>query len=92
MIIISMLYLLVDASNGWTEDRMHLFTLSSCLLYNASQLHYYCVDGEQDEVDLSITMNDLNTVSWVAVASYVYRKNEGWNNRMVKALSIILAC
>ena len=49
-----MLYLLVDASNGGTEDRTHLFSLISCLLYNALQLHYYCEDSVQDEVDLQL--------------------------------------
>ena len=83
MIIISMPYLLVNASNGWTEDRTHLFTLSSCLLYNTSQLHYYCEDGEQDEVDLPITMNDLNTVEVTEYLCGSYHDYQGMCNIVI---------
>ena len=75
--------MLVDASNGWTEDRTHLFTLSSCLLYNTSQLHYYCVDSEQDEVDLPITMNDLNTVEVTEYLCGSYHDNQGMYNIII---------
>ena len=58
--------LLVNADNGWTEDRAYQFTLSSCLLFNTSQLHYYCKDGDQDEVnyaeDNPIAEDNLNTI------------------------------
>ena len=57
-------YLLGEATNGWMEDRTYLFTLSSCLLYNTSQLHYYCADNEQEMAAAPIAVNehDLNTL------------------------------
>ena len=55
-------HLLVATDNGWTKDKAHHFTLSSCLLFNTSQLHYYCEDGDQDEVNMPIAQGDLNTI------------------------------
>ena len=56
-------YLLVNADNGWTKDRAHQFTLSSCLLFNNSQLHYYCKDSDQDKINnVPVAEDDLNTI------------------------------
>lgn len=53
----SMACLMVNATNGWSKDEIHQFTLSSCLLYNTSQLDYYCTDHEQDN---TVVVNDHN--------------------------------
>jgi len=61
VVMMIMSYMLVHATNGWDEENAHLFTLSSCLLFNTTQLHYYCTDNEKDESSVPISVNDLNT-------------------------------
>ena len=55
MLMMSMACLMVNADNGWTKDETNQFKLSSCVLYNTSQLHYYCT--EQDD---AVVVNDHN--------------------------------
>jgi len=58
--------LLVSAANGWTKDDTNLYTISSCVLSNTSQLHYYCGthnhDQQSENSQITVNLNDLNTI------------------------------
>ena len=76
MMMMFVAYLLVDANDGWTKDNTYLFTLSSCLLRNTTQLHYYCADSEQDAT-VPIAVNNLNTVEIIEHLCGSYRDHQG---------------
>lgn len=70
--------LLVDAANGWTKDDTNLFTISSCVLSNTSQLHYYCTHNRNQQAkNLPITVNDLNTVEFSEKLCGEYNNHQG---------------